>query len=564
MAYILKKVTGTVTETIPIAVSRLRIGRGAGNELRLGDLSVALDHAVIEQRGAAHVLTDLNETPESYVNGSPVRSVQLNDGDRIRIGAWQITFLQGETAVLSMEAAEDASPAVVLQAEVPQDVPPSQGPPPSRDSQPSQGRPVQIDYFAGYALLGGRFHPWAVSILGVLAVLFGMGGAVVQERRLAMPGPLSDSHALFAADCNGCHTTPWTPVSEKPCLRCHAVGGHYRADPVAFSTKACTNCHRGHPVALPGTRIRPTSVGNRACVACHGDLKAQAPRSPSAASIHGFGRDHPEFSIDLPVGGKMTRVSVLDAVVNRRDPGRLKMNHKLHLDPELTGLSARGPLTCTHCHLPQPGGSMRPVRFDPACIACHTLDFDPKRPDARVPHGQQPREVDRWLRAFYRNPQTVETEAGSMEEMEEMTQKAETRLFGKSRRKDTQGKCLECHLFDRPDRPTAEVSVEESVPFPIATVQVRRPWFPQARFDHTPHGWLRCVACHTAAPQSETAKDVLLPGIGLCRKCHLEEAATGRASAGADCGGCHRYHDRLPPPKMDGPYGLDGRLALRK
>jgi hypothetical protein len=550
MAYILKKITGTVTSIIPIAVSRLRIGRGAGNELHLGDLSVALDHAVIEQQGAAHVLTDLNKPPESYVNGNPVRSVPLNDGDRIRIGAWQITFLQGETAVLSMEAAEGAPAAIVLQAEVPQDLPAPQG---------SQGRPVQpvqIDYVSGYALLGGRFHPWAVSILGVLAVLFGMGGAVVKERPLAMPGPLSDGHALFARDCRECHATPWTPISEKPCLRCHAVGGHDQADPVSFPTKDCINCHREHRGPLLGARIKPTSVGNRACVACHGDLKAHAPRSLAAASIHDFGQDHPEFSIGLPMQGKTTQVSVVDAVVNQRDPGRLKMNHKLHLDPELTGLDERGPLTCTRCHLPQKGGLMQPVRFDPACIACHTLDFDPKQPDARIPHGQQPRDVDAWLRAFYRSQTTFEMEADSVEEM---TQKAETRLFGKSRRKDTQGKCLECHIFDRSE---GGIWVEERVPFPIASVQIRRPWFPKANFDHTPHGWLQCVACHTTAPRSETAKEILLPGIGLCRKCHLEEAETGRASAGADCGGCHRYHDRMPPPKMDGPHGLDGRLTL--
>ena len=537
MSYLLKKTQGSVTEATLVPALRLRIGRGVSNELRLDDLSVALDHAVIEKQGVGCVLTDLSPSPQSYVNGRCVQSLPLTDGDRITIGSWQITFRC---------AGSDPPVLEIVKAEAPG----------LHTVKPLEA--VAVDYVARYALFGRRVHPWALALLAALIILVGMGGYIANARRGAMPGPLVGGHALLARDCSWCHT-PWAPVREKPCLGCHSVGGHYQADPIPFETQDCLNCHREHQGATLRAATQ-TTISNDPCVRCHGDLKAHFPRSLSIPSIHDFGRDHPEFSVHLGEKALPQRVR-LDAKTGLSDPGRLKMNHKIHLDPELTGLDSQGPLTCTGCHLPNDDGKrMKPVRFDPACISCHSLDFDARKPDVRIPHGKQSREIEAWLRAFYKNQTLTDTgEEITTEHAEAMTQKAENALFGKSRRKDTQGKCMECHAFDHTGQ-EGVVSGEGSVPLPIAAVQAPRRWFPNALFDHTPHALLRCVACHTTAAKSETAQDILLPGIGLCRSCHMGEGAVGQEGAGTACVGCHAFHDRRPPTQMDGPHSIHSLL----
>lgn len=542
--YILKKMEGTVTETVPLHALRLRIGRGVSNELRFDDLSVAFDHAIIEKQETGYILTDLNPSPESYVNGRPVRSLLLHDGDRIKIGSRQITF-----------RCPEADPPILEIVEV--------------EAPTSSGKPlveaVIVDYVARYTLFGRGLSPWIVALPTALIILFGMGGYLANRQSNAMPGLLAGGHALLARDCTWCHT-PWAPVREKPCLGCHTMGGHYQADRITFSTQDCLNCHREHHGeslrrAMLGA-VQPMAGADPDCVRCHGNLKAHFPRSSSTPSIRNFGQDHPEFSVHLgDVGKPLPQRIRLNAKTGLSDPGRLKMNHKIHLDPELTGLDGQGPLTCARCHLLDDDGKrMRPVRFDPACVSCHALDFDARLPDARIPHGKQSREIDAWLRAFYKDLSPTHTEKTmTADSVEAMTQRAENTLFGKSRRKDMQGKCMECHVLDHTADGMA-VSVEESLPLSIATVQVPRRWFVNAVFDHTPHALLQCVACHTTALLSETAKDILLPGIGLCRACHMEERAAGQKWISTPCTGCHAYHNQRPPTQTDGPYTLNSLL----
>jgi hypothetical protein len=78
-------------------------------------------------------------------------------------------------------------------------------------------------------------------------------------------------------------------------------------------------------------------------------------------------------------------------------------------------------------------------------------------------------------------------------------------------------------------------------------------WFPYSRFNHGRHRELDCLACHAAARTSTNTRDVLLPDIGDCRKCHNQSAAGARA----DCLECHTYHDRSRER-----HGLRGRLTL--
>ncbi len=96
-------------------------------------------------------------------------------------------------------------------------------------------------------------------------------------------------------------------------------------------------------------------------------------------------------------------------------------------------------------------------------------------------------------------------------------------------------------------------------------------WFPYSRFNHQPHRMMDCVACHqkreedrTAADQAALAKnplalvsrdtrDVLMPRLALCAKCHH----TGTGGVRADCLECHQYHDRSKEP-----HGLRGTRTI--
>jgi hypothetical protein len=80
-------------------------------------------------------------------------------------------------------------------------------------------------------------------------------------------------------------------------------------------------------------------------------------------------------------------------------------------------------------------------------------------------------------------------------------------------------------------------------------------WFPYAKFSHETHRILDCAGCHVQAKESVAAKDVLMPTIDICQKCHNHTTAGVRS----DCLECHNYHDRGAEP-----HGLNGRMDVNK
>ena len=62
------------------------IGRGQDSAFRLPDTGVSRRHFEISWDGHQATLTDLGSTNGTTVNGNPVQSWQLNDGDVIRVG----------------------------------------------------------------------------------------------------------------------------------------------------------------------------------------------------------------------------------------------------------------------------------------------------------------------------------------------------------------------------------------------------------------------------------------------------------------------------------------------
>ena len=73
------------------------IGRGANNDIRLADISVSSNHAQINVTPNEYlrfindiVLTDLQSTNGTRINGQTVKIQKLNNGDEIQVG--RVTF----------------------------------------------------------------------------------------------------------------------------------------------------------------------------------------------------------------------------------------------------------------------------------------------------------------------------------------------------------------------------------------------------------------------------------------------------------------------------------------
>src|SRR5262249_56453562 len=80
---------GRVFRALPVPVT---IGREEGNLLRLNDERVSRYHAKVQQDGGDLILTDLESTNGTRVNGHVVQIRRLRFGDRISMGRSLLLF----------------------------------------------------------------------------------------------------------------------------------------------------------------------------------------------------------------------------------------------------------------------------------------------------------------------------------------------------------------------------------------------------------------------------------------------------------------------------------------
>lgn len=80
---------GRIFRDLPIPVT---IGREEGNLLRLNDERVSRFHAKVQQEDGDIILTDLESTNGTRVNGSPVQIRRLRAGDQVSIGRSMLLF----------------------------------------------------------------------------------------------------------------------------------------------------------------------------------------------------------------------------------------------------------------------------------------------------------------------------------------------------------------------------------------------------------------------------------------------------------------------------------------
>jgi transcriptional regulator with GAF, ATPase, and Fis domain len=75
------------------------IGRAPGNDLVLDDPMVQPTHANLMRQGTVYTLSMLDKGGELYVNGRRQRTAQLQEGDRVLVGGWQLSWSEGEPVV---------------------------------------------------------------------------------------------------------------------------------------------------------------------------------------------------------------------------------------------------------------------------------------------------------------------------------------------------------------------------------------------------------------------------------------------------------------------------------
>lgn len=80
---------GRIFRDLPIPVT---LGREEGNLLRLNDERVSRFHAKVQQEDGDVILTDLESTNGTRVNGSPIQIRRLRPGDQISIGRSMLMF----------------------------------------------------------------------------------------------------------------------------------------------------------------------------------------------------------------------------------------------------------------------------------------------------------------------------------------------------------------------------------------------------------------------------------------------------------------------------------------
>jgi hypothetical protein len=78
---------------VPLSDGPVRIGRLPGCAVVLGDPNVSREHAELRPSGDSYTVVDLGSTNGTRVNGVPVSSRTLADGDEITVGGTVLRYL---------------------------------------------------------------------------------------------------------------------------------------------------------------------------------------------------------------------------------------------------------------------------------------------------------------------------------------------------------------------------------------------------------------------------------------------------------------------------------------
>jgi hypothetical protein len=298
------------------------------------------------------------------------------------------------------------------------------------------------------------------------------------------------------------------------------------------------------------------------------------------------------------------------------DPGTIKLNHYVHLQPTLRGPRGLVQMQCEECHRstgindPWPysvaaiesatqqtvrvaateaqqqkrrsteiggGAYMAPIKYVNQCAGCHVLQFDPLIAEP-APHDKpevvrafivrslsvyaathpdairQPTEI---------NPQQIEPIRNILSPLRAAPiapppPPANSAPSPSSAAQWVAQRALAAErLLWTKNCKICHAQTEEAderLPtFVKAVIPMR--WLVNAEFDHQAHRMMTCISCHSRTPQSKQTADVNLPGIETCRTCHAVGGAAKNAAEGR-CFECHSYHDWRKEERIKGKFDL--------
>jgi hypothetical protein len=172
-------------------------------------------------------------------------------------------------------------------------------------------------------------------------------------------------------------------------------------------------------------------------------------------------------------------------------------------------------------------GQMAQVDFDRSCRSCHSLEFD-RRVAEQAPHTD--------AITVYRF--VVEKMATVVPGNTAALVNAETIIFRQ--------KCALCHTVSGAAALPRVLQTSLDVPT-IAPARQPERFFSASVFSHSAHGAILCTECHGAARVSTNGKDLLLPDIVTCQRCHdgrsNPEGVPPSGHAESGCSLCHLYHE---------------------
>lgn len=542
----------TVSRDSDVTCEVLRFGRSTENEVQLSDPRVPLYQGSLHLRTGGLFFEGASQA-STLIDGKLTRTAHVDMGTKLELGPYEVV-------VVPPPPETDVAVTVELVRPLAEGI----------DRLKARSCITLSD-----AGLGKRRAAWAATIL-VFVVFIVWPVAyhiwcpvaapsdttpmkIAQARQTAwwplMPtlawssGEISAPHKFIAHSCSTCHQSAFVMVEDRACVACHADIRHH-ADPTktAFPIlqARCEACHKEH------LGLRPIARGDQDfCGECHRNL-AKASGNGSLLNATDFGKKHPQFRPSVVVDGETGRRERISLDKDRWpvEHSNLKFPHDRHLKPDglrVPGQEARKVMECRDCHRAEPGGvGMAKITMEQHCASCHRLQFEPLAPQREVPHAK-PAVVVQALVEFYadmalrggaefpeappsvrRRPGTPLSEPARLEALAWSEEKAKTTAeFVLSK-----GVCNGCHEVSRSEAGGGSA-------WQVKKVTLADRWMPKGLFHHGHHETIACATCHKA-PASQSARDVLLPGIEVCQTCHGGEKAADRVPT--TCIACHVFH----------------------
>lgn len=542
LAFLTRRARGGVNrKESSVSGEVLRFGRATHCEVFLPDLRVALEQAELTRRDAGFFIAG-SQGGSLRVNGAVTNSAVVKPGDKIEIGPYEVVLEQppaGSDLALTVELIQPLGDDLArLQSH-------------SQLSLANTGLNKRSLSWALFALVLLLF--FILPLLSFLSPGFRQTAQSVAFRPDIVwdSGEISNPHKNFGAQCDSCHQQAFTMVRDVACLECHKTIRHH-ADPkvvkvASLDSTRCASCHKEHNGAKPAV-ITEQSF----CADCHAKIKSFGGNL-DLLNASDFLKDHPQFRVTVVADAAARKVHRVSLDENPKDKSEFKFPHDKHLDPNgVISPTGRRKMGCVDCHKLEPGGEgIERIRYARHCASCHQLQFEPKRPDRFVPHGQ-PALAEEFVRDFYAHmaleggfdelgaPAVVRRRAGSPLPEES---RGEAIAWARARAQqalnlvfDPRRGCGYCHDVTR-----KEEGGKVTFSSPLMLLNT---FMPKSTFNHKKHDTMACTKCHDAE-KSKEASDVLMPKIDSCRSCHGGEHATNKVQS--TCIMCHDFHRRGLP-----------------